>query len=89
MACNLLLEMGQHSRGGFHASMKMCGFGESEDAYAPMDECMLEIIAKRKEFSLGGGDGEEVVVQGRWKESDAMDSVGDFKTGRPNKQQRG
>ncbi|EHK99070.1 hypothetical protein M7I_5070 [Glarea lozoyensis 74030] len=62
MAFNLLLEMGQHSRGDFHMSMKMCGFGESGDSYQMMDECMLEVIEKRKEFGLGSLDKESFKI---------------------------
>ncbi|EPE36945.1 hypothetical protein GLAREA_09108 [Glarea lozoyensis ATCC 20868] len=89
MAFNLLLEMGQHSRGDFHMSMKMCGFGESGDSYQMMDECMLEVIEKRKEFGLGSLDKESFKISKVWEEKYAMDYVGEFKTGRPNKQQRG
>jgi hypothetical protein len=95
MAFSLLLEMGQHSSGDFWMSMKMYGFGESEESYALMDECMLEVIDRRVGQDVSSGSDlaaatEEVVkVRRKWEEKDVMWLTGEFKTGRPNKQQRG
>jgi hypothetical protein len=86
LAFNLLLYIGPHAHGDLEASIKMCGFGESEGPYAELDEVMLEVIALRGDIPCG----EEVSlpeVRHRWTRDDA--EVGEFKTGWPNKQQRG
>jgi hypothetical protein len=92
-AFNLLLYLGEHSRGDFYACVKMCGFGDSEEPYKEMDQAMLELIERRQHHDANstkadGVDTQENVVEvpHRWTDDDA--DVGVFKTGWPNKQQR-
>jgi hypothetical protein len=86
LAFNIVLYIGPHMHGDFEASAKMCGFGENEKAFADMDELMLEVIARREDVDCGE-DTALPEVRPRWTRKDA--DVGVFKTGRPNKQQRG
>jgi hypothetical protein len=88
-AFNLLLYIGPHAHGDLEASIKMCGFGESEGPYAELDEVMLEVIALRDDVPSGSSNNDVDLpeVRHRWTREDA--EVGEFKTGRPNKQQRG
>jgi hypothetical protein len=85
-AFNLLLYIGPHVHGDLEASIKMCGFGESEGPYAELDELMLEVIALRDDIP-SNEDVSLPEVRHRWTRDDA--EVGEFKTGRPNKQQMG
>lgn len=88
-AFNLLLYIGPHTHGDFEASMKMGGYGEHEEPYAELDELMLEAIAARDDLEYEATDTDSSLpkVPHYWTEKDA--DVGEFKTGRPNKQQRG
>jgi hypothetical protein len=86
LAFNLVLYIGPHMHGDLEAGGKMCGFGESEEPFAKMDELMLDVIALRTDVDCGE-DAALPEVKHRWTLNDA--DVGVFKTGRPNKQQRG
>jgi hypothetical protein len=88
-ALNAMLYIGPHAHGDLEASWKMCGFGESEEPYKELDKVMLEVIALKEDVDcLGKDEGVELPsVRHRWTSADA--EVGVFKTGRPNKQQRG
>ena len=88
-AFNLLLHIGPNAHGDLEASMKMSGYGGHEGPFAEMDEAMLSVIALREDSDCKGKDeGLDLpVVRHRWSRADA--DVGVFKTGRPNKQQRG
>jgi hypothetical protein len=88
-AFNAMLYVGPYTHGDFYASIKMCGYGGTEEPFAELDEVMLEIIALREDVDCGGKDeGADLPkVSHRWTVEDAH--VGVFKTGRPNKQQRG
>lgn len=87
LAFNLVLFIGLHLHGDLEASCKMCGYGGTKRPFAEMDQVMLEVILLRKDVDCGGDDTELPEVKHRWTEKDA--DVGLFKTGRPNKQQRG
>jgi hypothetical protein len=86
LAFNLVLYIGPHMHGDLDASCEMSGYGEAEDSFAEMDELMLEIIGLREDVD-GGEDAALPQIKHRWTREDA--DVGVFKTGRPNKQQRG
>ena len=86
LAFNVLLYIGPHMHGDLDASCKMGGYGETEEPFAEMDELMLEAIALREHVDCGE-DAALPEVRHRWTHKDA--DVGVFKTGRPNKQQRG
>jgi hypothetical protein len=90
-AFNLALYLGEHAHGDFYISIKMSGYGGSEEPYKALDEVMLGLIERRKDEATEN-DVQAVeatslpLVPHRWTEADA--DVGVFKTGRPNKQQR-
>jgi hypothetical protein len=90
-AFNLVLYLGEHAHGDFYMCIKMCGYGGSKKPYNALDEVMLGLIERRKDEATED-DVQAVeatslpLVPHRWTEADA--DVGEFKTGRPNKQQR-
>jgi hypothetical protein len=90
-AFNLVLYLGEHAHGDFYMCVKMCGYGGSKKPYNALDEVMLGLIERRKDEATEN-DAQAVdatsfpLVPHRWTEADA--DVGEFKTGRPNKQQR-
>lgn len=94
-AFNLMLYLGEHSRGDFYMCIKMCGYGGSEKPYKALDNAMLALIERRqREVAEEAQDATSALdtpplppMPHRWTEADA--DVGEFKTGRPNKQQRG
>jgi hypothetical protein len=86
-AFNLLLHLAWNAYGDINASFKMSGYGGHERTYPLMDEQMMKII----ELLAATTDprtspNPPVIVPHRWTDEDA--EVGEFKTGRPNKQQR-
>jgi hypothetical protein len=92
LAFNLLLHLAERSYGDMVLHAKMCGYGEADEAYAELDSALLELISMRAEqdpdsqsFNTEGEPLEKLTR--RWTRDDA--DVGEFKTGRPNKQQRG
>ena len=90
-AFNLVLYLGEHAHGDFYMCIKMCGYGGSKKPYNALDEVMLGLIERRKdeatEDDVQAVEGTSLpLVPHRWTEADA--DVGEFKTGRPNKQQR-
>jgi hypothetical protein len=88
LAFNAVLYIGPHMHGDLEATCKMCGFGGTEEPFAEMDELMLKVIALREDVECGGSEDAALPeVEHRWTNDDA--DVGVFKTGRPNKQQRG
>jgi hypothetical protein len=92
LAFNLLLYLAERSYGDMDLHAKMCGYGDGDRAYAELDSALLELISMRAEQDL---DSQSFKTEGerlekltrRWTRGDA--DVGEFKTGRPNKQQRG
>jgi hypothetical protein len=91
-AFDLMLHLGTCVNGDMDwYGSKMSGYGDSDKPYKALDEMMLRTIEKREE----DGDVDEAKSSGatteevprRWTEADAC--VGPYKTGRPNKQQRG
>lgn len=86
-AFNAMLYISPHAHGDLEASWKMSGYGETEEPFAELDDTMLEIIGLRHDFECAGKDEGLPEVRHRWTTADA--EVGVFKTGRPNKQQRG
>lgn len=91
-AFNLLLYLAERSYGDMELHVKMCGYGEGSEAYAELDSALLELISMRAEqdpdsqsFKTEWEPLEKLTR--RWTRDDA--DVGVFKTGRPNKQQRG
>lgn len=86
-AFNLLLHLAWNAYGDINVSFKMSGYGGHERTYPLMDEQMMKIIEllatiKDPRTALNPA----VVVPHRWTDEDAQ--VGEFKTGRPNKNQR-
>jgi hypothetical protein len=88
-AFNAILYIGPHAHGDLEASWKMSGYGGTEGPFAELDDIMCDIIGLREDLDCAGkDDGVELLeVRHRWTIKDA--EVGVFKTGRPNKQQRG
>ncbi|KAH8691065.1 hypothetical protein GQ44DRAFT_720082 [Phaeosphaeriaceae sp. PMI808] len=90
-ALNLMLHLAHNSYGDINASFKMCGYGGHEKPYWDMDELMLKVVEKCAAIANSNPDTQRplelVEVPHRWRDEDA--DVGVFKTGRPNKQQRG
>jgi hypothetical protein len=87
-AFNLLLYIGPHAHGDLEASFGMSGYGGTEGPFEELDEVMLEVIALRDDIPSSSNDHVSLPeVRHRWTRDDA--EVGEFKTGRPNKQQRG
>ncbi|KAH8742470.1 hypothetical protein F5883DRAFT_430897 [Diaporthe sp. PMI_573] len=87
LAFNLLLSMADASHTDLDATCKMCGTpcDNSIPTFKLLDEALLPLIeAREKPASLAA---ELPQVPKRWTLKDA--DVGVFKTGRPNKQQRG
>jgi hypothetical protein len=72
--------------GDLEVSWKMGGYGGTEKPFAEMDELMLAVIAQREDVDCGE-DAALPEARHRWTHKDADVRV--FKTGRPNKQQRG
>lgn len=87
LAFNLLLSMADASHTDLDATMKMCGTpcDSSVPTFSLFDEALLPLIEAR-ERPCSQVDGLPQVPR-RWTVDDA--EVGVFKTGRPNKQQRG
>ncbi|KAH8703577.1 hypothetical protein BGW36DRAFT_369566 [Talaromyces proteolyticus] len=86
-AFNLLLYLAWNAYGDIDASFKMSGYGECEETYPLMDEQMMKIIDLRAAMvDPCTSPSPAVIVPHRWTDEDAC--VGEFKTGRPNKQQR-
>jgi hypothetical protein len=68
--------------------MGMSGYGGTEEPFEALDDLMLSIIPHLKIPSTGSANDPSLPkVPHRWTLADA--DVGVFKTGRPNKQQRG
>ena len=90
-ALNLLLHLAHNAYGDINASFKMSGYGGHKKPYWDMDELMLKVVEKRAAIANSNSDMQQplelVEVPHRWSDKDA--DVGVFKTGRPNKQQRG
>lgn len=87
LAFNLLLSMADASHTDLDATWKMCGTpcDNSIPTFKMLDDALLPLLeAREKPASLTAGLPE---VPRRWTVKDA--DVGVFKTGRPNKQQRG
>lgn len=89
-AFNLILYLGQNIHGDFYASVKMCGYGEHEDAFVQLDDTMLKAVLMRTDSQPAGS----AVLRASPETSPLPDreaklDVGEYKTGRPNKQQRG
>jgi hypothetical protein len=92
LAFNLLLYLAERSYGDMSLHAKMCGYGEGDEARAELDSALLELISMRGEKDPDSQsfkeEGEPLQkLMPRWTQDDA--DVGEFKTGRPNKQQRG
>jgi len=85
---NLLLSLADASHTDLDASCKMCGepFDESIPTFTALDDALLPLIEKRDK-SHRQPDNVLAPVPARWTPADA--DVGPFKTGWPNKQQRG
>lgn len=88
-AFNAMMHIGPHAHGDLEATIKMCGYGGTEEPFAELDDTMVAIIELREDIDCDGKDDGSAVpeVRHRWTVQDA--TVGVFKTGRPNKQQRG
>ncbi|OAQ58399.1 hypothetical protein VFPPC_12189 [Pochonia chlamydosporia 170] len=87
LAFNLLLSMADASHTDLDAALKMCGTpcDNSKPTFKMLDDALLPLLeARERPTSLAAGLPE---VPRRWTMKDA--DVGVFKTGRPNKQQRG
>lgn len=87
-AFNLMMSIADHSHTDLDTTFKMSGYGESEGPFKGMAECLLGLIESRKATDPSKAAAPLPEVSKRWKRKDAYEVVGDFKTGRPNKQQR-
>ncbi|KAG8531330.1 uncharacterized protein KY384_002959 [Bacidia gigantensis] len=95
-AFNLLLYMGEHAYADLWLSFRMSGYGESEPEYEKMDKVMIEVIGRLEKdledsavgSKAGGIMAGAAAEKKRWNPDTDAD-VGEFKTRRPNKQQRG
>ncbi|KJZ70665.1 hypothetical protein HIM_09938 [Hirsutella minnesotensis 3608] len=87
LAFNLLLSMADASHTDLDATWKMCGTpcDNSLPTFRLLDEALLPLIKARKKPVSRAAELPEVPK--RWTSMNA--DVGVFKTGRPNKQQRG
>ena len=83
MAFNLLMAMADCSHADCDTHPKMCGYGDSEPVFAKLDDLLVKLITERENPSKRVDKLPE--VSHRFTQEDAM--VGEFKTGRPNKQQ--
>lgn len=86
LAFNLLLSIADASHADLNVSIKMSGYDESSsDVFRTLDVVLLPLIEGRAKPTAHI----ETLpsVPHRWTNQDA--DVGEFKTGRPNKQQRG
>lgn len=86
-AFNLMLYVADASHADCNTSVKMCGYGDSEEPFGILDAQLLDLIEKRHAQAPAMRQDELPTVPKRWTKSDA--DVGVFKTGRPNKQQYG
>jgi hypothetical protein len=86
-AFNLMLYVADASHNDCETTVKMCGFGDSEEPFGILDTRLLDLIEKRHAQSPATRQDELPSVPKRWTRQDA--EVGEFKTGRPNKQQYG
>lgn len=89
LAFNAVLHMGPRTHGDLDASWKMSGYGGHKQPFAELDQLMLEIVALREDADCSEEQEDQKLptVKHHWTHADA--DVGEFKTGRPNKQQRG
>ena len=95
LALILLLHLAEHTYADFELGFRMCGCGEGEKSYEELDATMIEII---EQLGICGGlsaaaptavnEAFMSKAKPRW-DRDRDGDVGVFKTGRPNKQQRG
>jgi hypothetical protein len=86
-AFNLMLYVADASHNDCQTTVKMSGFGDSEEPFGILDARPLDLIEKRHAQSPATRQDELPTVPKRWTRQDA--DVGEFKTGRPNKQQYG
>jgi hypothetical protein len=84
LAWNLLLLLGDVAAADMGRHFRMCGYGDHEHGFKELDKVMLELIEKMKVPEKRVEGSKE--VRQRWTSANA--DVGEFKTGRPNKQQR-
>lgn len=84
LAFNLALCLGDAACTNLNITCKMCGYGDHEHPFAELDAVLLPLIEGRSLPSFKVATLPEVAH--RWSHADA--DVGEFKTGRPNKQQR-
>ncbi|CZT21942.1 uncharacterized protein RCC_07809 [Ramularia collo-cygni] len=84
LAFNLALCLGDAASTDLNVTIKMSGYGDHESSFAELDAALLPLIEAREVPTTRL----EVLpaVAHRWTRADA--DVGEFKTGRPNKQQR-
>jgi hypothetical protein len=83
----LMLYVTDASHNDCETTVKMCGFGDSEAPFGVSDARLLDLIEMRHAQSPATRQDELPTVPKRWTRQDA--DVGEFKTGRPNKQQYG
>lgn len=88
LAFNLLLSLADASHSDLDASCKMCGTpcDSSIPTFTALDAALLPLIEKRERHPQPR-DSVLPSVPARWTRANA--DVGPYKTGRPNKQQRG
>jgi hypothetical protein len=86
-AFNLMLYVADASHNDCDTTVKMCGYGDSEAPFGVLDAQLLDLIEKRHAQTPATRQETLPSVPKRWTKQDA--EVGEFKTGRPNKQQYG
>ncbi|THY10345.1 hypothetical protein D6D01_09311 [Aureobasidium pullulans] len=86
-AFNMAMAVADASHTDCDTTPKMCGFGDSEGPFKEMDGMLLGLIERRNGEGSAKRQEGLPTVRKKWTRADG--DVGEFKTGRPNKQQYG
>ncbi|THW94168.1 hypothetical protein D6D17_08096 [Aureobasidium pullulans] len=86
-AFNMAMAVADASHTDCDTTPKMGGFGDSEGPFKEMDGILVRLIEGRNEEAPAKRQEGLPTVRKRWTRADG--DVGEFKTGRPNKQQYG
>jgi hypothetical protein len=86
-AFNMAMAVADASHTDCDTTPKMGGFGDSEGPFGEMDGILVRLIEGRNEEAPAKRQEGLPTVRKRWTRADG--DVGEFKTGRPNKQQYG
>lgn len=86
-AFNMAMAVADASHTDCDTTPKMGGFGDSEGPFGEMDGILLGLVERRNGEGSAKRQEGLPTVRKRWTRADG--DVGEFKTGRPNKQQYG